>query len=57
MAAIGGDGGLIVLDARGEYAMRFNTSGMYRGTVGEDGAGWVGISGGPERRISLPLAP
>ena len=57
VAAIGGDGGLIVLDAKGDYAMRFNTSGMYRGTVGEDGAGWVGIFGGPERRISLPLAP
>jgi beta-aspartyl-peptidase (threonine type) len=57
VAAIGGDGGLIVLDARGEYAMRFNTSGMYRGTVGDDGAGWIGIYGGPERRVSLPGAP
>lgn len=37
IAAIGGDGGLIVLDAKGNYAMRFNTSGMYRGTVGSDG--------------------
>ena len=33
----GGDGGLIVLDAKGNYAMRFNTSGMYRGTIGSDG--------------------
>jgi len=57
VAAIGGDGGLIVLDARGDYAMRFNTSGMYRGTVGDDGVGWVGIYGGPERRVSLPAAP
>lgn len=38
IAAIGGDGGLIVLDAKGNYAMRFNTSGMYRGTVGSDGS-------------------
>ena len=57
VAAIGGDGGLIVLDANGNYAMRFNTSGMYRGTVGKDGAGWIGIFGGPERRVGLPAAP
>lgn len=57
VAALGGDGGLIVLDARGDYAMRFNTSGMYRGTVGEDGAGRVGIYGGPERRVDLPAPP
>ena len=37
IAAIGGDGGLIVLDAKGDYAMRFNTRGMYRGTIGSDG--------------------
>lgn len=37
IAAIGGDGGLIVLDAKGNYAMRFNTSGMYRGIIGSDG--------------------
>lgn len=43
IAAIGGDGGLIVLDAKSHYAMRFNTSGMYRGTVGSDGIARVGI--------------
>ena len=37
IAAIGGDGGLIVLDAKGNYAMRFNTRGMFRGTIGSDG--------------------
>jgi beta-aspartyl-peptidase (threonine type) len=37
--------------------MRFNTSGMYRGTVGDDGVARVGIYGGPERRVSLPAAP
>ncbi|HEX8873361.1 MAG TPA: isoaspartyl peptidase/L-asparaginase [Nitrosospira sp.] len=43
IAAIGGDGGLILLDARGNYAMRFNTSGMYRGTIGNDGMAQTGI--------------
>jgi beta-aspartyl-peptidase (threonine type) len=36
VAAIGGDGGLIVLDAKGNYAMRFNTRGMFRGTIGSN---------------------
>jgi len=43
VAAIGGDGGLIVLDAKGNYAMRFNTRGMFRGTIGNDGIVRVGI--------------
>lgn len=43
VASIGGDGGLIVLDAKGNYAMRFNTGGMYRGTIGNDGIAWVGV--------------
>ena len=43
IAAIGGDGGLIVLDAKGNYAMRFNTRGMYRGTIGSDGIARVDI--------------
>ncbi|MCE7913339.1 MAG: isoaspartyl peptidase/L-asparaginase [Nitrosomonas sp. PRO4] len=41
--AIGGDGGLIVLDAQGNYATRFNTQGMYCGTIGSDGTVWTGI--------------
>jgi len=36
VAAIAGDGGLIVLDAKGNYAMRFNTRGMFRGTIGSN---------------------
>ncbi len=32
-----GDGGAIILDAKGNYAMPFNTPGMYRGWIGEDG--------------------
>ena len=43
IAAIGGDGGLIVLDAKGDYAMRFNTRGMYRGTIGSDGIARLSI--------------
>lgn len=33
----GGSGGLIALDKKGNMAMPFSTSGMYRGTVNEDG--------------------
>ena len=43
VAAIAGDGGLIVLDAKGNYAMRFNTRGMFRGTIGSDGIARVEI--------------
>lgn len=34
---LGGDGGMIALDKNGNAAMTFNTEGMYRGTVTEDG--------------------
>ena len=43
VAAIAGDGGLIVLDAKGNYAMRFNTRGMFRGIIGNDGSARVEI--------------
>jgi beta-aspartyl-peptidase (threonine type) len=36
--ALGGDGGLIVLDNKGNFAMPFNTEGMYRGYIKEDGS-------------------
>lgn len=36
-AKLGGDGGLIALDAKGNVTMPFNTAGMYRGTVTSDG--------------------
>jgi beta-aspartyl-peptidase (threonine type) len=32
-----GDGGCIVLDRKGNYAMPFNSEGMYRGWIGADG--------------------
>lgn len=35
--ALGGDGGAIALDADGNIAMPFNTSGMYRGWINPDG--------------------
>jgi len=34
---LGGDGGVIALDGRGDLAMPFNTEGMYRGYVTRDG--------------------
>ncbi|MES3019559.1 MAG: isoaspartyl peptidase/L-asparaginase [Bacteroidota bacterium] len=37
MAKLGGDGGLIALDKKGNIAMPFNTEGMYRGSVTSDG--------------------
>ena len=40
--ALGGDGGVIALDAKGNFAMPFNTQGMYRGTI--DDAGKVTIA-------------
>lgn len=54
VAAIGGDGGLIVLDAKGNYAMRFNTSGMYRGIIGNDGIARIGIFSETELPVMHP---
>lgn len=34
---LGGDGGVIALDAKGNFATPFNTDGMYRGWVDRDG--------------------
>ena len=34
---IGGTGGLIAIDRRGNFTMPFSTSGMYRGWIGTDG--------------------
>lgn len=34
---LGGDGGLIAINQKGEVAMPFNTAGMYRGTIKADG--------------------
>jgi beta-aspartyl-peptidase (threonine type) len=34
---VGGEGGVIALDAHGNFAMPFNSEGMYRGWIGSDG--------------------
>ncbi|GAB4467317.1 MAG: isoaspartyl peptidase/L-asparaginase [Armatimonadaceae bacterium] len=39
----GGDGGLIALDAQGNATLPFNTPGMYRGYITEDGSVYVSI--------------
>ncbi len=57
IAAMQGDGGLIVLDAKGNHAMRFNTRGMYRGTIGDDGIPRIGIFADDELPIPPPPAP
>jgi beta-aspartyl-peptidase (threonine type) len=41
--ALGGDGGAIVLTAKGEIGLPFNTQGMYRGWIGADGVPHVAI--------------
>lgn len=42
----GGTGGVIALDHQGNYAMPFNTTGMYRGVIGADGVPHVWIYAG-----------
>jgi beta-aspartyl-peptidase (threonine type) len=32
-----GEGGVIILDTKGNFAMPFNSEGMYRGWIGADG--------------------
>ncbi len=39
----GGEGGVIAMDDRGNWTMPFNSSGMYRGHIGEDGKPQVWI--------------
>jgi beta-aspartyl-peptidase (threonine type) len=45
LTGMGGDGGIIALDRNGNVAMRFNTAGMYRGYVRDDGEYHVAIYG------------
>ncbi|WP_028296728.1 isoaspartyl peptidase/L-asparaginase family protein [Olivibacter sitiensis] len=40
---LGGDGGLVALDRNGQIAMPFNTAGMYRAAITEDGEVEVAI--------------
>lgn len=39
----GGEGGVIAMDSQGNVAMPFNSPGMYRGYMGEDGVAHVAI--------------
>lgn len=48
LPAAGGRGGMIVLDRRGNFALPFNTDGMYRGWAGDDGRLQTAIYDGVE---------
>lgn len=50
----GGDGGVVGLDRRGNIAMSFNTTGMNRGYIGEDGRPVVMFT--TEDAVALPAA-
>ena len=43
LTEMGGTGGVIALDAKGNMALTFNTEGMYRGYIYEDGEPTVKI--------------
>jgi beta-aspartyl-peptidase (threonine type) len=43
LVEMGGTGGVIALDAKGNVALPFNTEGMYRGCITEDGTVTIGI--------------
>jgi beta-aspartyl-peptidase (threonine type) len=47
LVGVGGEGGVIALDAQGEAAMIFNTTGMFRGTFFGQGAPEVQIFAAP----------
>ena len=40
---IGGDGGLIAIDTKGNISLEFNTEGMYRGSKNSEGLDLVEI--------------
>ena len=43
LAPVKGEGGVIILDPQGNFAMPFNSEGMYRGWIGGDGVAHVEI--------------
>ena len=43
LAPVKGEGGVIILDAKGNFATPFNSEGMYRGHIGPDGVPHVAI--------------
>jgi len=52
---IGGQGGLIAVDARGDVSMPFNTAGMYRGLQRQGEAAWTAIF--PEKNGGCGFRP
>ena len=42
---LGGDGGIVAIDHKGNVAMEFNTAGMYRATMNKNGELSIGIYG------------
>ena len=50
----GGEAGAIALDSKGNFAMPFNSAGMYRGYIRSDGIPRVAIYGEDERPASPP---
>ena len=53
--SMGGNGGAIALDAQGNVAMPFNTDGMFRGWIGEDGKPHVAIYGDEDDGTHEPV--
>lgn len=43
LAPVGGEGGLVAVDARGHIALHFNSEGMYRASIGSESPLFVGI--------------
>lgn len=55
--SMGGNGGAIAVDANGNIAMPFNTEGMFRGWIGEDGVPHVAIYDDEPDPSNHPPAP
>ena len=43
LVPVKGEGGVIILDAKGNFATPFNSAGMYRGNIGSDGIPHIAI--------------
>lgn len=55
--ALGGDGGAIVMGADGRIGLPFNTEGMFRGWIGDDGVPHVAIYAGDALALPASSAP
>jgi beta-aspartyl-peptidase (threonine type) len=54
VAALGGDGGVILVTPEGEAIFSFNTTGMYRGRATSSGVNEVAIFGGEDEASATP---